>query len=238
MFAHMIKSIRKSNTLYNPKIVKKTRWDILPNIFLFLAGLFCFTFIMINFFTYSYFIVKNSSMSPTLNTNPNGINDAVYVNRFAKIEVGDIIVIRNEQTSYSVIKRVIGLGGDKIGFITKVEDGEIIRKLVRIPKGLQTYYEINEDYLENPMVNEYAFEKFQNLVSKEDNVEIVEGIAFYVVGDNEIFYVGDNRTASFDCFNYGSVSENLLIGRVDVIIKEQKFFIVQYFLYLFGIKKI
>lgn len=234
----MNKSIKKSKALYNPKIVKNTTWDIIPNIFLFSAGFFFFILILFHFFTYSYFIVKNSSMIPTLNNNSNGLNDAVYVNRYASVEVGDIVVVKNHQ-SYSVIKRIIGFGGDKIGFVTKLnDDNEVVRKLVRIPNGLQTYYEFDEYYLENDKVNEYAFERFQSLIAKSNNVEIIDGIDFYVIGENEIFYLGDNRVSSFDCLNYGSVDEKLLVGKVELIVKEQKFFLIQYLLFLFGINKI
>mgnify|MGYP002535886985 CR=1 FL=1 len=233
----MNKSIKKSKALYNPNIIKKTKWDFIPIIILVLAVFFALILITINYLTHAYFIVKNGSMSPTLNANTHGLNDAVYVNKYADVEVGDIAVV-NGQT-YSVIKRIVGCGGDKIGFVTKLNDnGEVIRKLARIPKGLNTYYELDEFYLENDKVNEYAFERFQGLIAKGEKIEFIDGIAFYAIGENEIFYVGDNRVSSFDCFNYGSVDKQCLIGKVEVIVKEQRFFLLQYLLYTLGIKKV
>lgn len=54
----MNKSIKKSKALYNPNIIKKTKWDFIPIIILVLAVFFALILITINYLTHAYFIVK------------------------------------------------------------------------------------------------------------------------------------------------------------------------------------
>jgi signal peptidase I len=62
-------------------------------------------------------------MQPTLNVNGGTKSDIVYINKFAKINYGDIVVLEKNVSvdSNHIIKRVIGLAGDTIE-IKQAED--------------------------------------------------------------------------------------------------------------------
>lgn len=91
--------------------------------------------------THRFYAVSGVSMEPTLNTQiPEEkfgsdearkiTHDAVYVDRFAKIKVFDVVVIELPGED-SIIKRVVAQGGD---YITIAKVGEEYRYF-RIPKG-------------------------------------------------------------------------------------------------------
>lgn len=73
--------------------------------------------ILINKFLVFKVLIPSESMVPTLN-----VNDRLFVTRvynLEKLERGDILVFYSEEYQKSLIKRLIGLPGDKI----KIEEG-------------------------------------------------------------------------------------------------------------------
>lgn len=108
------------------------------------------------------------------------INEAVYL--FNEPERGDIVVFQaKEQEDKFLIKRVIGLPGDKI----EIKDGEIHLT----PAGSTTSQILNEPYL--------------NAENIHRTQEHIPGINTFEVPENQYFLLGDNRKASTDsrsCF--------------------------------------
>ena len=182
--------------------------------------------------------VDGSSMMKTINasySNENKVHDSVLVNRHATPQRGDIIVVRHyitkgEEEYY--IKRLIGIGGDKIRFIrTKEHDypynapgsylktypDKYVYKLVVNDKevdewyldpfwGVMAFYGDNiYNYIQDPT----------NITSHPTNVwfrpftEYVVtpaiGDPFILVPKGQVFYMGDNRGSyDMDYFGYHS----------------------------------
>lgn len=136
------------------------------------------------------FDVSGSSMCNTLNyleekcVGGKGekiiINEALYL--FNDPERGDIVVFKaTEQEEKFLIKRVIGLPGDKI----EIKDGEIHLT----PAGENSSYILDEPYL-----NQENIHRTQ---------EHIPGINTFEVPEDSYFLLGDNRKASTDsrsCF--------------------------------------
>lgn len=93
----------------------------------------------------SFSKIEGISMQPTLN--PNGTIDFVYLSYFEVyfdwIKPGDIIVVRSPRnSSETIIKRVIGVGGDIIDVNSTIIKKKIVIKFI-VPKG---YYWIEGDH--------------------------------------------------------------------------------------------
>lgn len=226
----------------------KSIWYYLPNAILLLSFALIIAFSFLFMSIYSYYTVRNVSMKPLLNNYEDiTIQDGVYVNTTNFGEVGDVIILDNpepDEIVLSVVKRLIGKGGDKIAVKRELINGGIteVFKLLRIPAGNENYYELVEPYIDQtsnvPMKNLYN--KFNVLLdtSLETRKETIDGIEFYCLNENEVFVLGDNRLNSKDSSNYGAVDSSKIIGRVEIIIKEEKNYFAQILEYLLGLKSV
>ena len=124
--------------------------------------------------------VVGDSMIPTYYD-----GDTVLVNRLASIERGDLVVVLEDDGKY-VIKRVVGMPGDKF---------QIIDGLVFIN---------GEHYSEN-----YIYEGNTNYESGLAEEEIQ-------LGTDEYFILGDNRVVSKDSREIGPITKDQIIGEVVV----------------------
>lgn len=131
---------------YNEKKKEETKsiaWYLTTHITLYIVLIFFLIFFAwYTYFvvTHRYYIVYGPSMKPTLNAqvadnDENSAMDAVYVNLYGEIQVGDIVVIENVSTSSeSIIKRVVAESGD---YVTIAKSGDNFY-LYRIPKSMMT----------------------------------------------------------------------------------------------------
>ncbi len=109
------------------------------------------------------------------------IHDKEYVLLFKskKVKYEDIIVFYSEQEAIYLVKRVIGLPGDKMEIKFSAEDN--------------CYYvyrngsKLMEDYIKEPMVRNYH----------EMSITVPEG---------KLFFLGDNRNNSYDS-HYGLLAD-------------------------------
>jgi signal peptidase I len=132
--------------------------------------------------------VMGASMEPTLHT-----GDRIFISRVAyrmgEISRGDVVIIkspRNPDIEY--VKRVIGLPGETLLF----KDGEVY---------------VNDYLLEEPYLTEKT-NLWQNGFV-EENIP-------YVVPENHIFVMGDNRPRSSDSREFGPVPVESIIGKATV----------------------
>lgn len=182
-------------------------------IFLFLCVI-CFTFIIYTNVTYSIAPVSGLSMYPTLNAseNYNGLShyDKVVLNYIKMYKKGDIIVAKKigEHTEKYVIKRLIALGGDRLEIKSDgsvyVNDVKLDEKYVTSDRKVDTY---------NSFIN------YKNTNPKIDGVKIFDENVL-IIPKGYVYYLGDNRGASYDCSNYGPVKENNIVAKIDYIIKD------------------
>lgn len=115
---------------------------------------------------------------------------------------GDVVVIHdNKALNEPIVKRVIGLPGDKI----RVEHtSDSMKTTITHADGSVTVLDsANEDYVRYvDEVDEYEAWRHYS----EDET--------YVVNDGEVFVMGDNRLNSRDSRELGAYSSNQILGKV------------------------
>lgn len=184
----MLKEVRKS--LYIKE--DKTKLNILLNalIVLVIVVLVFEIFFMVN---YSGVYVDGESMEPTLVD-----GDYVYIDKKARPDYGDIVVIYLDSEEKYIIKRAIAFGGDRI----KIVEGQ----LSIMYSGTDEFKEVEETYLSEDHTknkDSYPYDKAGNFID--------DG---YLVEENCIFLLGDNRDNSFDSRKFGNLPMKNLDGVV------------------------
>lgn len=146
------------------------------------------TYILLFSTVFYHVEVSGSSMSPTLTS-----GDILVAKRDAsKVNRGDIIIIANKASAGSLlIKRVIGIGGDEI----VIEDGKVYR---------------NGELL----IEEYILRQDSTFAPDcTDDSGIEKKV--YNIGENEVFFLGDNRTDSLDSRYYSTCELENIVGIVE-----------------------
>lgn len=118
---------------------------------------------------------------------------------FYSPDYGDVVVIHDDEAlNEPIVKRVIGLPGDKI----RVEHTlDSMKTTITHADGSVTILDsANEDYVR--YVDEYG--AFRHYSVDET----------YVVNDGEVFVMGDNRLNSRDSRELGAYSSNQILGKV------------------------
>lgn len=143
--------------------------------------------VVIRVFVFEAFFVRGDSMAPTLVS-----GDFVLVNKLSyafggKPERGDVIIVIPRVLPQKVIKRVIGLPGERF---------EIINERVTIGSGRDGYpVAIDEEYLSYPNTPE---------IGKTETT----------IDPGEYFVLGDNRSGSIDSRELGMVDRWDIKGEV------------------------
>lgn len=141
--------------------------------------------IPVRYFLIQPFVVKGSSMEPNFSSGDYLIIDEISY-RFNEPKRGDVIVFKYPRNpSQYYIKRIIALPGEKI----QIMKGKIVIFNNEYPGGIT----LDESYIPKELKT--------------------PGDVDTVVGDNEYFVLGDNRTASSDSRVWGVLSQDEIIGR-------------------------
>ena len=131
------------------------------------------------------FIVSGASMSPTFETGQYLIVDQLSY-RFEEPKRGDVVIFKFPQdTSKFFIKRIIGLPGETV----EIRGSNIIVK----QKDTKISFTLDEPYIAS-----------EN--TKEDFITTV-------LKNNEYYVLGDNRRASSDSRVWGTLENDLIVGR-------------------------
>lgn len=137
----------------------------------------------IRFFVAEPFIVSGASMEPTFDTGQYLIIDRLTY-RFEEPKRGEVIIFKYpENPSKYFIKRIIGLPNET----------------VKIDRGVVSI--INKEHPES-----FTLDQSFILYPKEDS-------GTYPLEEGQYFVMGDNRGASSDSRSWGSLPENLIVGR-------------------------
>lgn len=140
----------------------------------------------IRYFLIQPFYVKGESMEPTFYNNDYLIiNEIGY--RFNDPLRGDVVIFKYPKDPKEYfIKRVIGIPGDRVA----IRDNKVFIH----PMNSEEAIRLEEDYLDPDEVT-----------TKNIDITLKTG---------EYFVMGDNRSHSLDSRVFGTVSEDLIIGKV------------------------
>jgi len=150
-------------------------------------------------FVLQQFYISGPSMESTMFQ-----NNRVLVNKLSyrlhDIHRGDVVVFDRVTTDGvevqhdDLIKRVIGLSGDTVSISDCVVS-------------------VNGQQVEEPYLNDYDLAQ----TNLDDRCRVPE-MAATTVASGQLFVMGDNRPQSFDSRMFGTVDEDLVVGRAFVII--------------------
>lgn len=138
----------------------------------------------IRYFIVQPFVVRGSSMEPNFHNGDYLIVDEISY-RFNNVKRGDVIVFKFSKTGDYLIKRVIGLPGERV----KIFDNKITIINKKNPDG----FILKEPYLES--------------VFTPGDLKIS-------LNNNEYFVLGDNRMFSYDSRQWGILKRKHIVGRV------------------------
>ena len=146
---------------------------------------FIFTVILKTFFVEGL-IVVGDSMEPTIHS-----GDYIFINKLAYSKSdpqrGDIVVATTRNPQHKIIKRIIGLPGERFA----VEEGAVVIRATRLEEGTK----LEETYLTGTSTPSV-------------------GITLIKLDPKEYFALGDNRAVSIDSRELGPIDKWDIKGRV------------------------
>jgi signal peptidase I len=183
---------------------KRSFWAELPGLLLTALVIA----VLIKTFLIQPFWIPSESMLDTIH-----VNDRVMVNklafRFGEPQRGDIVVFRDPaeiEEDESIPEAVIRSVLEAIGVRTRGHD-DLIKRVIGLPGDTITISD-NEVYVDGVALSEPYL---------DEDVAMPDAGPF-VVGDEEVFVMGDNREFSFDSRRFGNIEHEALVGRAFVII--------------------
>ncbi|CAM3655087.1 signal peptidase I [Mesobacillus zeae] len=157
----------------------------------FAIGVIIFAFIRTFFF--SNYVVEGESMLPTLEE-----GNKLVVNKIG-YDAGDLqrfdVIVFHANKKEDFVKRVIGLPGDKIEYR---EDRLFI----------------NGNEVEEPYLKEYRKKAEGHYITGDFTLKEVAGAE--KVPDGKLFVLGDNRLGSWDSRYFGFISNDQVVGKVNL----------------------
>jgi signal peptidase I len=205
----------------------------------FFAGLFAFILAMMTGI-WGHFKIPSESMLPTLE-----VGDHLYVSKFAYgysrhslpfflhnlplpegqifsrlPKRGDVAVFRNPKNDVIMIKRVVGLPGDRV----KVLRGELYLNGEKVGRQNVTNYLYREHKGRVVGVDVYAErlpgQQEEHLIYERTDQDNLDNTETFIVPEGHVFFMGDNRDNSVDSRapqGPGFVPQENLIGRADLM---------------------
>lgn len=217
------------------KNYKKKEYSVLKAITRAVVSLFlCLVLCVMGLMFYcnnflEYYPIQGESMRPLLNQYQD-IGDYVYITKTTDVTYQNVIIYKRPDNL--VIKRVIAMQNDNIK-LKKDDDGLYAIYIQYNSTG--EWQKLNEEYISDKSVYESTYNKFYNSLSPGEFQIDDDGDEYYHVDEGEIFYAGDNRENSGDCFNYGSVKTENIVGKVVYIIHSGQLRIWQVMMQFLGI---
>ncbi|PLR97693.1 signal peptidase I [Bacillus sp. T33-2] len=157
----------------------------------FALGLIIFAFIRIFFF--SNYVVEGESMLPTLEE-----GNKLVVNKLG-YEAGDLqrfdVIVFHASRKEDFVKRVIGLPGDKVEY----RDDHLY---------------INDKKVDEPFLAKYRKQALGGALTGNFTLEEITGSK--TVPEGMLFVMGDNRARSWDSRQFGCISIDDVVGKVNL----------------------
>ena len=171
--------------------------------------IFASIFLFVLNFAYIQTPVEGFSMLPTFNMTVDSETtkgDIVYINKIKQLKRNTVVVAEVKWNSNPIIKRLVGLPGDKIEI--KDEDN----KYVLYVNDEIIYFKEKTDYSIDGIkggTNEY-FSNYKNYCELKEN-----GKTYIQLGEDEYFLMGDNWGRTTDSVAHGPVKKSEIMGTVD-----------------------
>ncbi|MCF6220038.1 MAG: signal peptidase I [Robiginitomaculum sp.] len=195
----------------------KTRKEVIVEEAKFFAGLAVFLLLFFNF-VFGHFKIPSESMQPTLE-----VGDHLFVSKltygasresliwpFRKLPLpdgrifskmpnrGDVLVFRNPKSGIIMIKRLVGLPGDKI----QVEHGRLYingKMVERTEKDAFSYRE-HRGLVQSIVKYEEQFEGEKNphFIYERNDFYPLDNKGPFIIPPEKLFFMGDNRDNSED----------------------------------------
>lgn len=165
--------------------------DKKAKVFLIVLVLICLVCMSTAFYFSRYKLVvrpiEGDSMEPNVHD-----GDSVLIYRTNRVKYGDIVILDSKVYHRILIKRVIGLPGDKI------------RIKYNLTQGIYQIYRngalLDEDYIKEPITRSYQ------------ELELT-------VPADQFFYLGDNRNYSSDSHSNGGITEEISLIQGKVLLR-------------------
>ena len=139
-------------------------------------------------------------------------NDHVLLYKFPdSFSHGDVVVFDVELrgSASRLIKRVIGLPGDELLF---VRDGDSVG-LYRKDAGADNFVRLDEAYIKEPMQTSHFDSAFAGrYLAPDATAESAEKYR-YIVDEDNLFVMGDNRNDSTDSRVFGQIPASAVVGK-------------------------
>ncbi|WP_306016018.1 signal peptidase I [Oceanicaulis sp. MMSF_3324] len=202
----------------------------------FLAGVVAVWFVLVTF-VFAAFHIPSESMQPAIQ-----VGDRVLVSKFAygysrhslplglgyhlpdswsgrilgsTPDRGDVVVVRDPAQGINLIKRVVGLPGDRI----EMREGRLYindELVPRDPEGVVRYRDREGDPVEAAVYLEtLPGGDVHEIYERSDNAGL-DNVGPFNVPENHLFLMGDNRDASLDSRasrGIGYVHRDLVVGK-------------------------
>ncbi len=182
--------LRNLPSFVQDSLFKKPRRSPVNIVLNVIIVFFCVVLVMELLFNlfYTGIYVIDRSMTPTLigaTSAGSADGEFIYVDKYAKPDYGDIVVVYREANGDNIIKRVVAFGGDTV----EIKQGVL--------------------YINGKVREEPYLDPDYNTADAEANT-----FAEYYVEEGYMFLLGDNRDISNDSRANGAYPEKDLVGVV------------------------
>ncbi len=222
--------MQKSQRLDNPSGRIYFRWqdqfhEALATLILLFIVFFMFCAV---FWLSSHYAkpIDGLSMQPLINNYDVATGDIAIVSSIIRYTYDDILIVdmskSNIENSFVkdklLIKRVIALPGDTL--MLQWNGSEYIFYLKK--QGEDSFTPLYSNEYVQKMTNEDKANAFYNQTNWTNRIE-PNFDGSITLPEGMIFFMGDNRDASYDCREFGPISTDCVVGVVESILKKDSF---------------